>query len=518
MSISPSSRPSTATRGPDLGGDLRFLTESQHGELDWNFLPYDRSFDGSRNRVRFTDVADLADFWRLTLHAEEVSDPFYFEDFSQGPEGTSTAFLERSATFSYRDEHWRIDGQAQQFQTIDYTLPVDDRPYARLPRVAARSDYNLGGIFHYGFDSELVDFQRPGGTLEVSGWRADVTPGVYLDLAGPGYFVRPALAWRATQYELQYTLPGEPRSPSRTLPIASFDTGLMFERSSGSHDQRRLTLEPRLLYLKVPYRDQQDLPVFDTALPDLLNPVELFRNNRFVGADRQSDANQVTVGVTSRLLDAQNGRQFISGTFGQTYSFEAPRVLLPGEVPGSEKRSNLVAQLALTAFQDWSAAVGLLWDPQRQGSERSTAQPAVQARQQLGHQPRVPLRALHFRPDRGLGRLAHTAQLERVRPRNLLAERSRIQPAGGPARGAADRRPGIGAAGRLPGAFRRVRVSCVLLAGAARRAPLRQQSQRDPGHGGLAAAGTRGPGQCRIGDGHFPWAGDSRLRAARGND
>ena len=357
--------------GPDLGGDLRFLTESQHGELDWNFLPYDRSFDGSRNRVRFTDVADLADFWRLTLHAEEVSDPFYFEDFSQGPEGTSTAFLERSATFSYRDEHWRIDGQAQQFQTIDYTLPVDDRPYARLPRVAARSDYNLGGIFHYGFDSELVDFQRPGGTLEVSGWRADVTPGVYLDLAGPGYFVRPALAWRATQYELQYTLPGEPRSPSRTLPIASFDTGLMFERSSGSHDQRRLTLEPRLLYLKVPYRDQQDLPVFDTALPDLLNPVELFRNNRFVGADRQSDANQVTVGVTSRLLDAQNGRQFISGTFGQTYSFEAPRVLLPGEVPGSEKRSNLVAQLALTAFQDWSAAVGLLWDPQRQGSEET---------------------------------------------------------------------------------------------------------------------------------------------------
>ena len=61
--------------------------------------------------------------------------------------------------------------------------------------------------------------------------------------------MRPAFAWRATQYELQYTLPGEPRSPSRTLPIASFDTGLLFERASGSHDQRTLTLEPRLLYL-----------------------------------------------------------------------------------------------------------------------------------------------------------------------------------------------------------------------------------------------------------------------------
>jgi LPS-assembly protein len=357
--------------GPDLGGDLRFLTADQHGELDWNYLPYDKSFDGSRDRVRFLDVADLPDFWRLTLHAEEVSDPFYFEDFSQGPEGTSTAFLERSATFSYRDEHWRVDGEAQQYQTIDYTLSLDERPYARVPRIAASSDFTLGGIFHYGFDSELVDFQRPGGTLEVSGWRADVAPEVYLDLSGPGYFVRPAFAWRATQYELDYTLPGESRSPSRTVPIASFDSGLKFERASGSHDQRRLTLEPRLLYLKVPYRDQQDLPVFDSALPDLLNPVELFRTNRFVGADRQSDADQLTVGVTSRLLDAQNGRQFIAATFGQTYSFEPPRVLLPGEVPGTEKRSNLVAQLALTAFEDWSAGVGVLWDPQTQGSEET---------------------------------------------------------------------------------------------------------------------------------------------------
>jgi LPS-assembly protein len=357
--------------GADLGGDLRFLTASEHGELDWNYLPYDKSFGGSRDRVRFTDVDDLPDFWRLTLHAEEVSDPFYFEDFSQGPEGTSTAFLERSAIFSYRDEHWRIDGEAQQYQTIDYTLSVDDRPYARVPRIAASSDYTLGEVLHYGLDSELVYFQRPGGTLEVSGWRADVTPGMYLDLTGPGYFVRPAFAWRATQYELDYTLPGEPRSPSRTLPIASFDSGLVFERSSGSHQQRRLTLEPRLLYLKVPYRDQQDLPVFDTALPDLLNTVELFRTNRFVGADRQSDADQVTLGVTSRLLDAQNGSQFISGTFGQSYSFEPPRVLLPGEVPGTEKRSNLVAQLALTAFQDWSAGVGVLWDPQTQGSEET---------------------------------------------------------------------------------------------------------------------------------------------------
>jgi LPS-assembly protein len=366
--------------GPDLGGDLRFLTENQHGELDWNYLPYDRQFEGSRDRVRFNDVVDLPDYWRLTLNAEEVSDVFYFEDFSQGPEGASTAFLERSALFSYRDEHWRVDGQAQQFQTIDYTLSAEtplyalnNRPYARVPGITVSSDYTLGpgGIFHYGFNSELVNFQRPGGILEVSGWRADVTPGVSLDLTGPGYFLRPALAWRATQYELENTAPGESSSPSRTLPIASIDGGLMFERPSGSHDQRKLTLEPRVLYLKVPYRNQDELPVFDTAMPDLLNPVELFRTNRYVGADRVSDADQLAVGVTSRLLDAFNGRQFISATFGQIYYFQDPRVTLPGEVPNTENRSDLVTQIALTAFQDWSAGIGVQWDPQTQASERT---------------------------------------------------------------------------------------------------------------------------------------------------
>jgi LPS-assembly protein len=359
--------------GPDLGGDLRFLSERQHGELDWNYLPYDSAFHGSRSRVRLLEVAELPDDLRFTARAENVSDPFYFENFSLGPEGTSTAFIERAAALSYRGAHWRIDGEAQQYQTIDYTLFVNDRPYARVPRIAVSADYGLGAqqLLHYGFDSELVDFQRPDGASVVTGWREDLMPQLSLDLTGRGYFVRPALAWRATAYQLDDTLPGQSRSPSRTLPIASFDTGLVFERDSGPHSQRQLTLEPRLQYLYVPYRNQDALPVFDSALPDL-NPVQLFRTNRYVGADRISDANQVSVGVTSRLLDTQSGRQFLAATFGQSYYFTTPRVLLPGESPLSGRRSDFVAQLSLTAFADWSADAGVQWDPQGERSERTT--------------------------------------------------------------------------------------------------------------------------------------------------
>src|SRR5262249_59759964 len=103
-------------------------------------------------------------------------------------------------------------------------------------------------------------------------------------------------------------------------------------------------------------------PVVRTAVPDR-NLVEWFRTNRYVGADRMSDAMQVSVGVSSGLLDANDGRQFLSATLGQTYYFETPRVLLPGEIPPTHDHSDLVGQLTVSAFKNWNAGFGLQWDP-----------------------------------------------------------------------------------------------------------------------------------------------------------
>ncbi len=361
-------------RGIDAGGDLRWLSASEHGELDWNYLPYDSNFGAGRSRVRLNDVAELPGQVRLTVDAENVSDTEYFEDFSQGPEGASTAFLNRSVAAAYRSEHWRVDAEVQQYQTIDIVnLTESQRPYARLPRLVVDADYGTGDLvrLRYGFDSEIVDFHRAIDLPDNNGWRADLMPHLGLDLTGPGFFVRPQIAYRYTQYELDTLAVGQyQHAPSRALPVASFDTGMQFERFTGSRDQRKITLEPRLLYLYVPYRNQEQLPVFDTAVPDLY-PVELFRTNRYVGADRMSDANQVAVGVTSRLLDAGDGRQFLAATFGQAYYFQTPRVTLPSEAPATGKRSDLVAQIALTAFQNWGADVNVQWDPANQRSERT---------------------------------------------------------------------------------------------------------------------------------------------------
>jgi LPS-assembly protein len=133
------------------------------------------------------------------------------------------------------------------------------------------------------------------------------------------------------------------------------------------------TIEPRFMYLYVPYRNQDDLPVFDTTLADL-NLVQLFRTNRYVGADRLGDANQLAIGFTSRWLDAHTGEQYIAATVGQAYYFDRPRVTLPGEPVDDTATSDIIAELDLRAYGNWNISGGIQWDPSETRSERGQIQ------------------------------------------------------------------------------------------------------------------------------------------------
>ena len=355
-------------RGVDFAGELRYLTQRQHGTLDFNYLPSDDIEGIDRTHIHLVHIADLPGDWRLRIDATDVGDSRYFEDFAHGPEGTSVPFTERLAEASYRDEHWNVRGQVQDFQTIDEDLPAEDRPYARTPRVLASGDWDLGqGAIDYGFDAEFVNFDR---NLGVTGWRMDVAPRVGFDWSAPGYFVRPSAGYRYTQYGLKNQAPGTDDSPTRSLPVASLDAGLVFERAAGSHGQRRMTLEPRALYLYTPYRDQSELPLFDTGLPDL-NLVQLFRANRYVGADRVNDANQVAFGLTSRLFNSDSGAQYLAASIGQVYYFDPPRVVLPDEPVATRDTSDFIAQVSLSAYKNWNVEAGLQWNPEDSRTERS---------------------------------------------------------------------------------------------------------------------------------------------------
>jgi LPS-assembly protein len=149
--------------------------------------------------------------------------------------------------------------------------------------------------------------------------------------------------------------------------MGTVDAGMTFERYSGS---RIATIEPRLLYTYVPYRDQDSQPLFDTGLPDF-NLVQLFSSQRFVGGDRVADANQMAVGATTRLLDSASGRQFISATLGQIYYFSPPRVRLPSEPTPPSTSSDIIGQINVAAFSHFNLQLGEQWNPHTSESART---------------------------------------------------------------------------------------------------------------------------------------------------
>lgn len=354
-------------RGVDIGTEFRYLSQRSRGELRVNLLPDDRIRKRDRDWIRWSHRSDLPEGWRLDVDAESVSDPEYFEDFSAGAENTSTAFLQRAARLSYRDAHWRLLAELEHLQTLDRALAELDRPYARLPRVAVSAEplRNTRLPLQFGIDAEIVNFDRDAG---VSGWRVDASPELALELAGAGWYTRPTLGYRYTRYALRNTEPGANETPTRSLPYAAFDAGLLLERAP-TGARTRITLEPRLQYLWTPFREQTDLPVFDTAVPDL-DVAQLFERSRYVGADRVADANQVSFGTTARLVDASSGRQWLAATIGTIRYLDAPRVGLPGEPLGGRDGADLVAQLGIRAWQDFTVDLATQWNRREARQER----------------------------------------------------------------------------------------------------------------------------------------------------
>ena len=358
-----------SNRGVDLGGEYRYLTRRGRGTVEGNILPGDDRAGTTRSRIRVESITELSGNWRFTLDGTNVSDTRYLEDFARGTVDASTPFLSRMGLLEYRDDRLDLGIMWRNFQTLDAALPQQERPYTELPRIYARSDGRLPGALplHYGAYVEAANFHHDD---VVDGWRLHAAPRVELDYGGAGWFFRPAAGLDATSYRLHGVAPGEDRSPSRALPVLSLDAGLMFETTNGAHQQRRITLEPRLMYLYVPYEDQSGLPVFDTGEPDL-NWVELFRDNRYVGLDRRSDANQISAGVTTQLYSSSTGQRYISATLGQIYYLRTPRVLLPDEPPDTGDTSDLIAEVELAAFRNWNVNTGWQWDPQRSDTERA---------------------------------------------------------------------------------------------------------------------------------------------------
>ncbi|MFA7388506.1 MAG: LPS assembly protein LptD, partial [Thiohalobacteraceae bacterium] len=348
-----------AKRGLQMQGEFRYLNPTNSGALGLEYLPGDREFNDEDRRLVRIDHSGRP-FARLStaVHAADVSDDRYFEDLGTDLEVSSTTHLERLAQATYFGTGWSLTGRVQDFQTVDRTIPSAADAYARLPQL----------LFHaaprtrpYGVEldlaSELVQFDHDD---LVTGTRLDLQPKASLPLGGAAWFLTPAASVRYTQYKLEDQPANQPEDPSRTTPIASLDSGLFFERNLGWFGNDLLqTLEPRAFYLYVPHRDQSDLPVFDTALRDF-SFYQMFEDNRFTGADRMGDANQLTLAATTRLLDPGTGTQYASLSLGEIFYFRDREVTLyNNQAAADQSRSNLVAELDLRLSQSWKTVAGV---------------------------------------------------------------------------------------------------------------------------------------------------------------
>jgi LPS-assembly protein len=195
----------------------------------------------------------------------------------------------------------------------------------------------------------------------VRGNRAVAVAQVSYPFVRPGWFVTPKVISHHTKYDLDrangYT---GPTKLSRSLNTFSLDSGLVFERDTTLFKSGMTqTLEPRLFYVRTPYKDQSLFPNFDTGRAGF-NYAQLFSENRYVGLDRVSDANQLTAAVVSRFIQT-DGAERLRLAFGQRIYFDEPRVRLPGE-PVHQSRSDVLLAASGRISETWTFDSGVQYD------------------------------------------------------------------------------------------------------------------------------------------------------------
>jgi LPS-assembly protein len=354
-------------RGMQLDAQYRYLTQSTDGVFDINYLNNDRITDETRYSLKYLQNTKFSSNVRLKVDYKDVSDSEYLQDFSSSLLGTSTTHLSKSADLTASYSTWNMGALLQTYETLDLTIAETDRPYRMLPKITIAGDEELPKNLRFTLVSEWVNFVHES-DINIEGPRFIIQPGIELPLQSSAWFLRPAVEFNHTQYNVADGNGTKVDTEDRNLPITSIDSGLFFERSMANNFIQ--TLEPRIFYLYIPYEDQSNLPLFDTSEPDF-SLTQLFRKNRFNGGDRIGDANQMTAALRSRIIDPASGDEYLRASIGQIYYFDDRRVTLDG-VPDTSKSSDIIAEISGT-ISNWSATAGMQWDIEQHNSAKHNA-------------------------------------------------------------------------------------------------------------------------------------------------
>ncbi len=348
-------------RGPGLGAEFRYLRPEYNGRVEAYGMPHDRAAGDERWSWLLEHQGTLGREWDYQVRGLRVSDDSYWKDDLRGGDFLTPRLLPlRAQTQARQDLRWGTTGveqtlyaQAQTWQVLQETSTDSawiDAPYSRQPQVGGRWR-NLDGPIDWQFQTEATRFTHPD-VDKTDGSRAHMTGSVAWPLRLDGLQLTPRLAFNAAAYQTDLAMSDGRTSRARFIPTFSLDSRWTFEREMNAFDRDMTqTLEPRIRYVKTPYRDQTGLPNFDSAALDF-GFDSIFADNAFSGIDRVSDAHQVTAGATTRFISRESGGELARFSMAQRYQMSAQQLAPEGQTQSS-RISDVLLQASTSALRFW---------------------------------------------------------------------------------------------------------------------------------------------------------------------
>ena len=356
--------------GDDKGGNNKNLQDkADAGEIDQSEVTPYKGED--RWLVGLKQSGGAGQPWTTTIDYSEVSDIDYLREFDSGSiETSSRTHLLQTVGAGYSFSHWQLGVKAEAYQNISAT---GTEPYRQMPRI------DINGIYQFdaGWSLDLLNQYTVFDHSDDYWDEADASPTdtrivgnrlrsdyrLAWDNQWLWGFLTPAVMAKHLQYDLdpERLRDGANTAPSLTGGQVSLDSGLFFEREGALFSNDYLqTFEPRLFYFNSPEIDHSDLyritnanrsVQFDTS-ETTFSYDQLFRESRFSGGDRIDDANQLSVGLTSRFLSSQSGAEQLRLSLGQIFYFADRQVTLDG-APQQSPRSEIAGQVAAQIGDNW---------------------------------------------------------------------------------------------------------------------------------------------------------------------
>ncbi len=363
-------------RGLQLNTENRYLFNQHQGMLTLSALDDDK-YNADRWFRRWQHEVSSDHGIHTSILEQRVSDRDYLEDFDNLENISHSDFLKSAVSVSSQLSAWSTQLLFEKYQTVNPDKPISSRPYKRLPRLTLnRANRPLFESLMLDWNNEWVKFDRED---SITGNRLHISPELSYLQEGDYYYIKPSLQLDHTQYRLDNNL-NDINSIERSIPLLSLDSGLFFERLTTDSGKWMQTLEPRAYFLYVPEENQSDIPDFDTSLSSE-NYASLFKNNRFSGADRIGDSQQITLALSSRLLAFADGRELLSASLGQAFYARDRVVSLDGSIDDRDK-SSLMTLIKFKPQPEWDIQLSSAYDQQ----EKESKQTDISLRRQLNRQ------------------------------------------------------------------------------------------------------------------------------------